>query len=360
MPTAELDITIDQRSGIPLYEQVCQQFRSKIESHELTPGMHLPTNHELGSRLQVSYKTAHLAMATLAKEGYVTRQARRGTVVKGIPTRGVVGIFSWMELLGRHDGYYRLIARQLGEQLANQERHYRMYMGSESPRSPNLACNDLIRHVSAGTICGVVLTLSFPQMEELMAAARESRTPVVALVGLQTADYSVSADYQGMVRSAANYLMERGRRRVGVIYNRASDSLPDMSWLAETLAECGCSANASWIIGGDDTEEGGYVAAQQIAVDQLDGLIVMDDVMAMGVDRRLRELGIDVPGDLMACTFWNRGSHLRLSLPFERFEFDVEEQARQSMKLLWKAMNGRRIPEPHLKLMPRHCASRQQ
>src|SRR5688572_9591849 len=107
----ELNITIDQASAIPLYGQICEQIRRKVETRQLVPGTLLPTSHELCARLKVNYKTAHQAMATLAKEGYVTRQARRGTVVKGIPRRGVVGIYSFPDYFSedkKHE-YYRLI-----------------------------------------------------------------------------------------------------------------------------------------------------------------------------------------------------------------------------------------------------------
>jgi hypothetical protein len=43
---------------------------------------------------------------------------------------------------------------------------------------------------------------------------------------------------------------------------------------------------------------------------------------------------------------------MRLSLPFERFEFDVAEQARLAMNLLRNAINGRRIGQPHVRVAP--------
>jgi len=353
-----LNITLNQRSAVPLYEQICQQIRSKIESRELKAGTPLPTSHEFCERLQVSYTTAHQAMATLAKEGYVSRMARRGTVVKGVPARGVVGIYSWMESLERHDGYYRVVNRSLSRLLELQERNFRMYMGSESPRTPNLACDDLIRHVGSGALCGVVLTLDFPRMEELAEAARASHTPMVSLLMEHNVGYSVVPDLEDFVCQAAGLLRERGRRRVGVIYNQFTESGMDGDRISRILREEGYGMEPHWLVGGEDTEEGGYQAAGRLPAGEMDGLIVMDDVMAMGVDRRLLEWGARVPEELTGCTFWNHGSRLRLALPFERFELDVQGQARMAMDLLQEAIGGRRISEPHRKLVTMHVLPR--
>lgn len=349
MTLIDPDITLDQRSGVPLYEQICQHFRTKIESSELQPGTTLPTNHELRQKLQINYKTAQQAMATLAKEGYVTRAAKRGTVVKGIPRRGVVGIYSHFEVLGHEMEYeyYRLIAKHFCRLLEDHGRVYRMYLGSISAQTPNAACEDLMRHVGNGALCGVLLTTAFPRMEQLMKAARSSRTPVVQLVGGWQADYSVIPDLPGLIRSAANFLGDSGRRRIGVIYSQLTGMLRNGSIITEILRDCGCPGAPQWVVGEEDSEAGGYRAAGRIPLGQLDGLIVTDDVMALGVDRRLHEAGVRVPQELIACTLWNQGSRMRFILPFERFELDVRKQARLGMELLQDAISGRRIVEPH-------------
>ncbi|MCC6423738.1 MAG: GntR family transcriptional regulator [Phycisphaerales bacterium] len=355
-----LNIVLDQRSAVPLYEQICQQIRQKIESQELEVGVPLPTNHEFCKLLQVSYTTAHQAMALLAKEGYVTRQARRGTVVKGIPRRGVVGIYSWVELLehGTKHEYYRMITRYLSRGLEEQAHVYRMYLGSESPTTRNLACEDLIRHVESGALCGVALTLAFPKMDELMKAAEKAHTPVVCMTGEPQSSYSVSMNLWGMGHQAADFLCQQGRKRVGVIFNGQSNTLTNHGRYAEILQDRGLPVRESWIIPAAPTEMGGYEAAGQLPVSELDGLIIMDDVIAMGVDRRLKEMGVNVPRDLMVCTFWNHGTRFHLSLPFERFEFDVKGQAKSIIGLLQDAISGQRISEPHRVVDPTHHMKR--
>lgn len=356
----ELNITLDHRNAVPLYEQICRQIREKIESHELATGSPLPTNHEFCERLQVSYTTAHQAMATLAKEGYVTRVARRGTVVKGIPRRGVVGIYTWMELLGPEVKYdfYRLITSQLNGQLESQGRVYRMYLGTESERMSNTAAEDLMRHLMGGTLCGAILVSPYPRVGKLIEQSWIARVPVVALAGNNEADYSVRVDYAGAIRSAAAYLKHQGRQRVGLIYNQDSLILRDPKVMGQILSQCGYDSRPTWIVGGDDTEEGGCEAAGRLPVDELDGLILQDDVMGLGVERRLMEMKVSVPGALAVTIVCNRGSRVRASLPFEPIEFDAEKQAQVSLQLLQNAISGKRISEPHRKVAPVHESSR--
>jgi DNA-binding LacI/PurR family transcriptional regulator len=301
-------------------------------------------------------------LSTLAKEGYVTRQPRRGTTVKGIPRRGVVGIYMYVALYGPHGEheFYHLIANNLSGQLERIGRVHRMYLGSEAPDTTNTACEDLLRHLSGGVLSGVILVNSpHLQIDELVQIGREKRIPVVSLSGHREVDYSVRIDFSGYVRSAAEYLRRQGRRRVGVIYNSSSPSFRDATLIPRILEENGFQPVPSWIVGRDETEQGGYEAAGRIPMGEIDGLIVEDDIMALGVDRKLCEAGIRVPGDLVVTALWNKGSRLRLTLPFERFEVNTAEQVEIAMQIMQDAINGLRIAQPHWKIIPKHNSSRQ-
>lgn len=352
MGDADLDISLDSRSAVPLYEQICQQIRSRIESRQLQPGAQLPTNHEFCARLQVSYTTAQQAMATLAKEGYVTRQARRGTVVKGIPRRGVVGIFAYGELYehGCKNDYYRLLMKYLTREMEHAGRVYRTYLGSGSPDTTSMAREDLLRHLTGGAICGAMLVNPPHDVAEIVQQGREMRVPVVALVAGCDPDYSVLPDYARLVREMSSFLVQQGRRRVGVIFCRHSLALRDPNRIAEIMSQCGCSPKLSWLVGRQDTEAGGYEAAADMPFDEIDGLMVIDDVMALGVDRWMSQFEARMPGDLLGCTLWNQGSRLHTKHRFEHFELDVHEQVKLSLELLQHAIKGQRVLEPHVKM----------
>lgn len=355
MSQPALNITIDQRSAVPLYEQICQQIREQIEAGQLPVGASLPTNHELCDQLQIAYKTAQRAMSNLAREGYVTRQARRGTVVKGVPRRGLVAIYSWMQLFSpdsKHE-YYRLLIGHLSSLLEKHGQDYRTYLGSETNAAANTASDDLLQHIASGAVTAALLVNHFPQPALLANQAKAMHCPIVSLIDKTHATCSVLVDTPAYVKAAAAHLHKQGRQRTGIIYNRAGRLLHQTgSSLNQLLTDAGCTTKPTWLAGNMDTEQGGYDAARSLPLDELDSLIITDDIMALGVSRHLREANAKAPHDLQVTTLWQKHSRLKLELPFTRFEVDVQEQAQLALQLLQAAVAGQRIKSPHITVVP--------
>lgn len=68
-------------SGVPLYIQIKDIFRKRIESGELAPGGQIPTEPELQVMFNVSRFTVRQAVEGLLLEGLVTRMRGKGTFV---------------------------------------------------------------------------------------------------------------------------------------------------------------------------------------------------------------------------------------------------------------------------------------
>jgi DNA-binding LacI/PurR family transcriptional regulator len=268
----------------------------------------------------------------------------------------VVGIYAYIELFG-HDSkyeYYRLLMKYLTRHSEANGRVYRTYLGSERTGTSSMADEDLLRHLSGGTLCGAILVNPPHNVSDIIQRGRESRVPVVAMVGGCNPDYSVWVDYAGSIRAMAEHLVKQGRRRVGIVFSRVSLTLRDPEQIARILTEAGCPPQPAWVVGREDTEAGGYDAARAMPFDEIDGLIVTDDMMTLGVDQRLSELNIDMPGKVTACTFWNHGSRLHLKKPFELFELDVERFAHGGLELVQNIIKGQRVSEPHVKFVLSH------
>lgn len=65
----------------PMYHQIAQKLRVKIENGELGPGAQLPTELELREEYRASRNTIRDAVKVLIREGLVTTQPGRGTFV---------------------------------------------------------------------------------------------------------------------------------------------------------------------------------------------------------------------------------------------------------------------------------------
>lgn len=72
---------IDPRSGVPLYLQVKEYFKSLIANRILVPGDRLPTIRELSVELTINPNTVARAYSELEREGLLATQQGRGTFV---------------------------------------------------------------------------------------------------------------------------------------------------------------------------------------------------------------------------------------------------------------------------------------
>ena len=75
------------RSAVPVYRQIAEQIRERVESGSLTPGDRLPAIRDLAAALGVNRDTVALAYEELAAQGVVESQVGRGTFVRGLRPR---------------------------------------------------------------------------------------------------------------------------------------------------------------------------------------------------------------------------------------------------------------------------------
>lgn len=70
-----------QSSGVPIYQQIAEQFRSDILSGKLPQGEYLPSIRGLAKELKISVITTMKAYEQLADEGLVTAVQGKGFYV---------------------------------------------------------------------------------------------------------------------------------------------------------------------------------------------------------------------------------------------------------------------------------------
>lgn len=74
-------MTIDKNSPVPLYYQLKQLLIQKLQQKQLKPGQQLPTEEGLQHEYDISRTTVRQALRELEVEGWITRQAGKGTFV---------------------------------------------------------------------------------------------------------------------------------------------------------------------------------------------------------------------------------------------------------------------------------------
>ncbi|MFC1790996.1 GntR family transcriptional regulator [Gemmatimonadota bacterium] len=76
-----MQISIDQKSGVPLYRQIIESVKFAVARGALTPGDRLPTVRQLAVDLEVNPNTVIRAYREMEIEGVLDTQQGSGTFV---------------------------------------------------------------------------------------------------------------------------------------------------------------------------------------------------------------------------------------------------------------------------------------
>jgi len=98
---------IDRESSSPIYQQIKEIIRRKVEDGEFKPGQRIPTEYELCDMYAVSRAPVRQALGELVNEGLLNRQQGSGTFVNqkigqsATPVRVIVPEDLWIPPLRR-------------------------------------------------------------------------------------------------------------------------------------------------------------------------------------------------------------------------------------------------------------------
>ncbi len=111
MGSIQAPITIDFRSGVPIYLQIMEQIRQKVASGELEQGDQLPTVRQLATDLRVNWNTVARAYRLLDEAGLISTQRGRGTYIWETPTEETTELLRQQALEGLTLRYLAACAR---------------------------------------------------------------------------------------------------------------------------------------------------------------------------------------------------------------------------------------------------------
>jgi GntR family transcriptional regulator len=85
LKSQDLPITLDHRSGIPIYLQIVEQVRQRVSIGKLRSGEQLPTVRQMATELRVNFNTVARAYRLLDEAGLISTQQGRGTYIWEAP-----------------------------------------------------------------------------------------------------------------------------------------------------------------------------------------------------------------------------------------------------------------------------------
>lgn len=353
---------IDLQCENPLYEQVADMLRTRIESGEYKPDERLPSENELCESFKVSHITVRRALLELRKDGRIYGRQGSGTFARALPVeKPSIGLLFGPTLTNEPAHYYRAMLKAFLADISDRNYTCRTYDGLhgdaktwEELRSYRQFHDDLRRYRFAGLI-------EFANSAEMMLhLSRQLKLPKVWFHPNRP-ESDVFTDSECFGREAVGYFARKGRKRIVFISeDAAANPSRNVLYKLDTLISAAHKLELppprlipipSASIGAGFEREVFDLTAETIRgwqampVDERpDALLVCDDIAMRAVAMALLQAGIRVPEDLLILTFASEGIDLHYGIPVARYESSPRMLARAMVDLLWKRMRAETAP----------------
>ncbi len=341
---------IDFGLRTPLYEQIVNDIRSKIERGELKPGEQIWTQQELAARYGVSLITVKNALAYLVNEGILYTRVGRGTFVAEKQARKIN--FSPNKTLGlvlrdlKHP-YFSLIVHTVEERAY--ELGFNVLLSSSS--------NDIekeenqINHFRSMGVDGLIiasLSLEYRATDYIQQLHKEN-FPYIMVSYIHDPEYwYVGSDHEQGGYMATEHLIKVGYRSIGYVHMGKGNLLSevrkngyyralmehDMSFRAESIHVLGSAGEDA----GVDRFQLGYHFGKDFKdlADKPEALFFYNDVVALGFLKGAGEQQIKVPEDVAIVGFDDTVVARYASVPLTTIHQPVDQIGRLAVEILQK------------------------
>lgn len=184
------------------------------------------------------------------------------------------------------------------------------------------------------------------------------RIPFVVLdrwIPGETVD-SVRCDSVGGAYQLTQYLLELGHRQIGVITGRQdhSTAIDRVAGARQAVEEAGLGESVLQVCWGEFTQACGYDYTQQLLETEPrpTAIFATNNFIAIGVMRRLREHGLDVPGDMSVVAFDDLPTAITIDPFFTVAAQPAYEMGQHATRLLLSRLNGDTTTAPQEIVLP--------
>jgi DNA-binding transcriptional regulator YhcF (GntR family) len=200
----------------PLHRQVEDYVRARIESGDFAPGSRLPSNPALAKLTGTSVFTVQTALARLAKEGLLDRQAKKATLVAGEKkVLTCAGIFLSRPLENQNLRFFQVLNGLLREKLKDAKVNTLVWTDDRTEEEQSQILPSLKKALEKREVQALIVPLMYGTNKVWLEA---SGVPTAALgftlVGLNT---TIKTSTHEAVREGLRYMKKQGCRSVGLI-----------------------------------------------------------------------------------------------------------------------------------------------
>jgi LacI family transcriptional regulator len=218
----------------------------------------------------------------------------------------------------------------------------------------------ILQSALAGRVDGVIITPFHVPLAECAALA-DAGVAVVALsshvppAGPEVID-TLSIDSVAAARTAVNYLIERGHRRIGMVAGEAGTPPREDRVLGytEALREWGLLFDRMLVRGAGFNEAGGFNATSELLrlVERPTAIFAANDLMAMGAIAALGAAGLRVPEEMAVVGFDDIPAARLVAPPLTTIAQHPERLGARAAQLLLERLAGQGPPAGRHEAMP--------
>ncbi len=235
------------------------------------------------------------------------------------------------------------------------EHGFRILVEQVHGKSPANVYRRLLQSKEAA---GVIINFSTSSEQEIdhIIACTNDGMPIVTLSHLHPDVHSVETDKFSGVKTIVQHLIDLGHRRIACIPYENPDHGDHIKTrlriFHEVMARNNLTVDPALVVVGEYDPDTGYTAMQRILEQPLlpDAVYAMNDLMAFGAVRAIRERGLRIPQDIAIVGFDDVRLAAFCDPPLTTVHEPDEEHGRQAADMLIRLLSGKAVENKHITL----------
>lgn len=203
----------------------------------------------------------------------------------------------------------------------------------------------LRRLLDKGKVDGVILTSAI-ENSPLVELLQERNTPFVVLGTLQDKNIlQVDNDQVAGCRDLTAHMIQKGMRRIALLGGSRRYTVNTSRYEGFALAhrEAGLAIDPALIVLELETLKTRLAGLEQVLNSRPDGIVCMDDDLALLVLRQLKAKGLRVPQDLRLASLYDSEELEECEPSITAVHFDAEQLAHTAYRALLDAIDGQSV-----------------
>lgn len=332
------------------YQEIARELRSSIIHGKYRTGEQLPTRKKIETMFSTTPNTVQKAFENLMSSGFISVRPNKGTYV----AEHLPHLYNYAVLIRAKDedpgwvNYWNVI-RHVAEDFKDSSPYDFSIVSGVDREQDKSKFKKLVSDMENNVYGGIVFGFD-PDLAGNTVLVRNREIPKVSLITHHVPGIPfISNDNYSLVKRALDYLKERGRKKVAVIFPDRFDP-GIVRYFVEYTRTCGMSTCDSWMQSLNHHSHASWGAnLVQLLFDagksaRPDSLIIMDDNFVDSISAGIMRTGLQAEKDLDIVAHANFPLLKQTVIPMKRIGFDVRHILNTSLELFSTQRKGGKCP----------------